>query len=168
MKNASACILENQQGTPEPGDVTEAMIRRHKSLSREAYTVEKMRALRSIKRGLVILRFCEFMDGQEPRWFHLQSGYEDQRLQTFLRGLYKRWPWNIPTCGWTPGKTLMAVRAQSWAEFEAATGTKLKEPHLRVLKLGNEEAALITRKFVAAHKRVINHLGATEHGNATT
>lgn len=165
QRNDHRCILEGQAGPPEPGEITEAQVRKHKGLSKEQFKTEKTKSLRFIKRGLVINRFCEWIDSRPSSWFHMSTGYDDPKLQRFIINLKRSWPWNIETCKWTPGKILMALREQSWADFEKHQNFSVREPHLRVLKLSVEEASIINRRFASAYKRAINQLGAK---NGTT
>lgn len=158
IQNAHGCMLEGKTGVPEPGEISDAQIRRHKGLSAPEFKSEKIKAIRWIRRGIIINRVCEWMDSKPPRWFHLSSGFNDPEVSTLVSTLKKEWPWNIPTCNWTPGKILMVLRDQTWEEFEAAQGQCVKEPHLRTLRLPLERAREIQSTFVLAYKRAINNL----------
>jgi hypothetical protein len=160
VRNASGCMLEGQNGPPEPGEITEAQVRRHKGLSREEFKSEKTKGMRFIKRGLIIHRFCEWMDTKPVSWYQMSTGFGDAKLQRHLKTLSGTWPWNIKACKWTPGKMLMALRESAWKEFES-TGIPVKEPHLRVMRLAVDEADNLNRRFAAAYKRAINRIGAS-------
>lgn len=160
-RNASGCLLETQGAIPEPGELREAQIRKHKGLTPDDFKSEKTRALRFVKRGTVLLRFSEWEDQQAPEWFQLRAGYEDRNLREWFTQRLTVWPWNISVCNWTPGKMLMALRESSWTEFSKTHKMAASEPYLRILRLSAEEAEDMRLKFVHAHKRVITTIGAS-------
>lgn len=163
-----ACMLEGMSGPPEPGEISDAQIRKHKGLSRDEFKTEKTKSLRQIRRALIINRLCDFMDTRPPQWFHLSTGYSDPKVRKLCRKLRRQWPWNIASCKWTPGKILMSLRENTWKEFASTHKISIREPHLRMLKLSVEQASFINRRFVDAYKRAMNALGAADNERTTT
>lgn len=160
LRSEHHCMLEGQIGIPEAGDISEAVIRKHKGLTIEQFREEKTKALRYIKRGIIINRMCEWMDRQPDTWFQLRTGYSDPELQTHLSNLKRSWPWNIPTCNWTPGKMLMVLKEQSWEQFSEHQKLAVREPHLRILKTSLDEARKTIDLFGKAYQQAINAIGA--------